>query len=122
MRTSTLFATLFLIATVIVGGALLAPAFAQLQTSPSTLSGAQWLTVAQIHDRVEAAGYREIEKIEREDRYYEVKASTADGRRVELYLDPVTAEVTSTKYKDERRDKRSMSDGERLQAVDARHS
>lgn len=122
MRTSTLLAALFLSTCVIAGGALLTPAFAQSQPSPSTLSGAQWLTVAQIHDRVEAAGYRDIEKIEREDRYYEVKASTADGRRVELYLDPVTAEVTSTKYKDERRDKRSMSDRERLATGDARPS
>lgn len=116
MRTSTLLAALMLALTVSAGSAILYPVFAQASPPSSSASNTQWLSLPQVQDRVEAAGYRNIEKIEREDNNYEVKATDADGRRVELYLDPVTGEITRTKFKDGSRDKASQidSDSKRL--------
>lgn len=53
----------------------------------------QWLTIPQVHQKLEAAGYRSIEKIERESGGYEVRATDRQGERVKLYLNPQTGEI-----------------------------
>ena len=52
-----------------------------------------WITVRQVIDKVEAAGYSDIREIERDDGMYEVKVVTQDGQRMELYLDRKTGEI-----------------------------
>lgn len=106
MRTSSIIASITLAATVLAGGALVAaPVLAQnLATNPASTASGPELSIKQIHDRVEAAGYRDIREVEREDDKYEVKATAADGRRAELYLDPVSGEITKTKFKDAKRE------------------
>ena len=65
----------------------------------------QRLSIPQIHDRVEAAGYRDIRSIELESEGYEVKAFDSAGQRVKLYLDPVTGEVLEMNKKRDKRDR-----------------
>lgn len=75
---------------------------AQAQTaSPSAVAapaatmapaGAE-LTIRDIYDRMEAAGYREIREIEWDDGRYEVKARNAQGERVKLYVNARSGEV-----------------------------
>lgn len=67
-------------------------------------TGRAWLTVAQVAERLEAAGYRNIEKIEREHGSYEARATGPDGRRVRLRLNPSTGEIEPRKTSDSRRD------------------
>lgn len=55
-------------------------------------AGAQ-LTIRDIYDRAEAAGYREIREIEWDDGRYEVKARNAQGERVKLYMNGRSGEV-----------------------------
>jgi hypothetical protein len=45
------------------------------------------MTLRQVIDRVEQAGYRDVREVEREDGGWEVYATDAHGRRVELYVD-----------------------------------
>lgn len=105
MRTSSLVASITLATTLLAGGALVAaPVLAQATTTATSAATAAELSIKQIVDRVEAAGYRDIKEVEREDDRYEVKATTADGRRAELYLDPVSGDITKTKIKDGKRD------------------
>lgn len=118
-QTITLLGTLAVSAGLIAGGVFIAPALAQTATADSsTRVQADWLTIPQLYERLEAAGYRAIDEIEREDDAYEVKATDRDGRRVEIYVDPVTGEVLKTEVKRDkgkddyrdgsRDDKRSM--------------
>jgi zona occludens toxin (predicted ATPase) len=53
------------------------------------------LTLRDIYDRVEAAGYRDIREIEWDDGRYEVKASNAQGARTKLYVNATTGAVES---------------------------
>ena len=55
--------------------------------------GAQ-LTIRDVYDRVEAAGYQRIREIEWDDGRYEVKARDAQGVRVKLYVDGDTGTIT----------------------------
>lgn len=107
MRTQTmsLLGTLAVSAGLIAGGAFLAPVLAQTTSAGTSMSTqADWLTIPQLHERLEAAGYSAIDEIEREDDSYEVKATDRDGRRVEIDVHPITGEVLKTEVK---RDKRS---------------
>ncbi|MCB1676204.1 MAG: PepSY domain-containing protein [Halioglobus sp.] len=59
----------------------------------STISSENWLTIADVYDKLVAAGYSDITQIERDDGRYEVKATAPNGGRVEIDVDPVTAKV-----------------------------
>ena len=103
MRTNTLIATLALGAGLLGGGALLVPAFA-LDKSPAATqttapAEAGTLSLQQVQARLEADGYRDFEKIERERNKYEVKATDAQGQRVELDLDLMTGDILKTEIK-----------------------
>jgi hypothetical protein len=66
-------------------------AFASDGEAHSTLPRSQWLTTAQITEKLAAQGY-DVRKIKVEKGAYEVYAIDKDGRRVETYVDPVTGE------------------------------
>lgn len=66
---------------------------------------AKWLSIPEVHARLESAGYRSIEKIERESGSYEVKATDQVGRRIKLYVHPQTGEVIDQRQRDVKRDK-----------------
>lgn len=100
MRTSHLFSAMALAATLT---AATASAFAQTATTDAG-AGSQRLSIPQIHDKLEAAGYRDIRSIELESEGYEVKAIDSAGQRVKLYLDPVTGEVLEMNKKRDKRD------------------
>lgn len=57
------------------------------------------LSIRDIYDRLEAAGYRDILEIEWDDGRYEAKAFDAEGRRVKLYVDGVHGDVLRVKRK-----------------------
>lgn len=119
MRATTLFSTLALGAALVAGGAILAPVvLAQMggDTQPAA-SRQQWLSLSEIQQRLEAAGYRDIDKIEREDDYYEVKGTDPNGRRVELKLDPVSGEVTKTEAKNGQRERSDWLTPAQLQVI-----
>ncbi len=110
MRTRIILPALTLTAAVLTGGAMLVPALAQpaaTQPQAPAATTVNALPLSQVLSRLEAAGYTAIDEIERERDAVEVKATDAQGRRVELKLDPVTAEVLKTKLKSERQRTRS---------------
>jgi hypothetical protein len=114
-RTTTLLGTLAVSAGLIAGGAFLAPVLAQTNADTTMSSQADWLTIPQLYERLEAAGYTAIDEIEREDDGYEVKATDRDGRRVEIDVHPITGEVLKTEVKRDKRsgDRSDMSDDTR---------
>lgn len=73
-------------------------------------AGSQWLSIPQVVDKIEAAGYRNIEKIERERGSYEAKATDRNGQRVKLYLHPQTGEIMERQGRDARRDRYGRND------------
>lgn len=119
MRATTLFSTLALTAALVAGGAILTPVvFAQMggDAQPAA-SRQQWLSLSEIQQRLEAAGYRDIDKVEREDNYYEVKGTDPDGRRVEVKVDPVSGEVTKTEFKNGQRDRSDWLTPAQIQVI-----
>lgn len=79
---------------------LTAPARAQAPSGAAAVATAPApLPLSQVLARLEAAGYTDVQEIERKRRHVEVKATDAQGRRVELRLDPATAQVLDTELK-----------------------
>lgn len=75
-----------------------APA-APAATTPAP--AAPMLTIRQVYDKMEAAGYRNISEIERSRKHgYEVKAYDPQGQRVKLYVDPQSGAVTRSRFDD----------------------
>lgn len=72
---------------------------------------AQWLSIAQVHDKLVAAGYRDVEKIERKEGRYKVKATNRDGQRVKLYLHAQTGAVLDMTRRNAQHDSRTRRDG-----------
>ena len=84
-----------------MGAALtLGMAQAQAQTQTPPPANAPQLTVRDIYDRVEAAGYRNIREIEHEHGRYEVKAQNAQGAHVKLYVNATSGAVERTRTRD----------------------
>jgi len=97
------------IVSAIAFGAFIAPSFAQ-DNRPAGSSQSQWLSIPQIHAKLESAGYHNVEKIERERGSYEVRATNHDGRRVKLYLNPQTGETIDQQRRETMRNKYGRSD------------
>jgi len=79
------------------------PAFSDDKRPPAAAAAPadrQWLSIPQIVDKLEADGYRNIEKIEREHGNYEVRATTRDGKRSKLYVHPQTGEVMNHRQRE----------------------
>ena len=78
-----------------------APAAPAATTPAATTPAAPMLTIRQVYDKMEAAGYRNISEIERSRKHgYEVKAYDPQGQRVKLYVDPQSGAVTRSRFDD----------------------
>lgn len=78
-----------------------APAAPAATAPAATASAAPMLTIRQVYDKMEAAGYRNISEIERSRKHgYEVKAYDPQGQRVKLYVDPQSGAVTRSRFDD----------------------
>lgn len=88
----------------IAAGAALAAGIAQAQSptpaAAPTATAAPQLTIRDIYDRMEAAGYRDMREIEFSKGRYEVKARNAQGERVKLYVNASTGAVERTRAGD----------------------
>ncbi|MDQ1316191.1 MAG: hypothetical protein QG662_2300 [Pseudomonadota bacterium] len=118
MRTTTILSAFALGAGLVAGGVALSPAFAD-DDRPARTSERQWLSIPQIHDKLVAAGYRNIEKIEREDGAYEARATHRNGERVKLYLNPQTGDILDRRLGKSSRDgsdSRGYTQGQRNSA------
>jgi len=71
-----------------------APAASAAAVSPQAR-----LTLRDIYDRMEAAGYRDIREIEWDHGRYEVKADNARGERLKLYVNATTGTVEKTRVR-----------------------
>lgn len=87
-----LFKTVF--ASIALGIVLLMPALADDKPNDAA-SERQWLSIAQVAAKLEAAGYRQIEKIEREGGGYEARATNQASERIKLYINPQTGALMS---------------------------
>ena len=77
------------------------PAPAAPATTAPAATAAPMLTIRQVYDKMEAAGYRNISEIERSRKHgYEVKAYDPQGQRVKLYVDPQSGAVTRSRFDD----------------------
>jgi len=101
MKRSTMISSLLLGASLAVGGFMLAPSFADDKRTATT-DERQWLPIQNVIDKLEAAGYRDIEKIEREHGRYKVRATNRNGERSKLYVSPQTGEITDRGSHDKR--------------------
>jgi citrate lyase beta subunit len=78
-----------------------APAAPAATAPAATAPAAPMLTIRQVYDKMEAAGYRNISEIERSRKHgYEVKAYDPQGQRVKLYVDPQSGAVTRSRFDD----------------------
>jgi hypothetical protein len=102
MRNPKIILSLVLGAGLLAGGITLAPSLAEESRTAST-AARQWLSIGQVHQKLEAAGFRNVEKIEREHGVYEARATDRNGARVKLYINPQTGEVTDRTDRSERR-------------------
>ena len=80
------------------------------RTATNTADKLGWLSIPELHTKLESAGYRNIEKIERESGSYEVKATDRNGQRMKLYVHPQTGEILSQRGRDSKRDKYGNGD------------
>ena len=107
---SRVFSSLAIGAVLVAGSVMFAPSFAgESRDARATLSDPQWLSIGQVHDRILTAGYRNVEKIERERGMYEARATDRSGVRVKIYINPQTGEVTGTGQRQESRKHDSAS-------------
>ena len=93
-----------IITSLIAAGFLATTPYAQ-DTRAGTADKTRWLSIPEVHARLESAGYRNIEKIERESGRYEIKAIDRNGQRIKLYVHPQTGEVMSRRDRDAKHDK-----------------
>ncbi|NMK49881.1 PepSY domain-containing protein [Achromobacter sp. Bel] len=85
----------------VAGTAAHAQAAAPATTPAAVAPAAPMLTIRQVYDKMEAAGYRNISEIERSSKHgYEVKAYDPQGQRVKLYVDPQSGAVTRSRFDD----------------------
>jgi hypothetical protein len=102
--------SLVLGAGLLAGGFALAPSFAG-ESRAAPAAERQWLSIGQVHQKLEAAGFRNVEKIEREHGVYEARATDANGARVKLTINPQTGDVTERNERRKRDREGATSDG-----------
>lgn len=91
-RTALTLSTLAVVGTLLTAMAVTLPARASDHKTVAT-TDQPWLPIPQIYAKLEAAGYRNIEKIEREHGAYEVRATDRQGARVRLDVHPQTGAI-----------------------------
>ena len=97
MRTTYLITATALAASLAAGGFVLAPAFGQDARADARAEANARLSIAQVHERLSALGYKDIDEIERDRGVYEVEAANSAGERVKLYVDAGRGEILRTK-------------------------
>lgn len=110
MKLSTIVSSIALGGALAAGGVMLAPTLAG-ESRAAQAGERQWLSIPQVHQKLEAAGYRNIEKIERERGGYEARATDGKGERVKLYVNPQSGDVMEQRSDGKHR----RADGERRQ-------
>jgi hypothetical protein len=105
MRKSKIVLSLALVAALIAGGVALVPTLAAERGAASGDGPAAWLSIGQVVGKLEAAGYRNVEKIEREHGGYEARATDRSGARVKLDINPRTGEVIEQRQDGRRHDR-----------------
>ncbi|MDP3440684.1 MAG: PepSY domain-containing protein [Azonexus sp.] len=93
MKRTTLLYSLALVSVLVATGITIAPSLAE-ESSAAQVSERQWLSIPQIHEKLVAAGYRNIEKIEREHGSYEARATDSNGQRIKLHVNPQNGEIS----------------------------
>jgi len=114
MKLSTLLTSLTL-GCAIAGATALSTSAVAAENRSGPVSERPWLSIPQIHDKLVAAGFRDVEKIERERGGYEVRATDRHGERTKLYLNPQTGEITGERNKGTQADGR---EGRRQNSAD----
>ena len=114
--------SLVLSAGLLAGGFALAPSLAG-ESGSAPAAERQWLSIGQVHQKLEAAGFRNVEKIEREHGLYEARATDRNGARVKLHINPQTGEVTERNERNEhrKRDREGASGRAGLIGASGRH-
>lgn len=95
-----------------LGGAAIAASATDAAAGAANVTAApmeNWLDIPAIYNKVSAAGYSDINEIERGRDGYKIKATSASGERVKLYVDPMSGEVLNTKAKSAKSDQRAPS-------------
>jgi hypothetical protein len=107
---------------VLVLGIAVTPLLAGDKVSLPVSGERQWLSIGQVHSKLEAAGYRHVEKIERERGRYEARAIGHNGERVKLSINPQTGEISARRshHDDQRHDTdRNASEQRRPDSADS---
>ncbi len=98
MKLSITLSSLAICSALAVGSAMPGSSFAgESRSAPA--SARLWLSIPQVHEKLEAAGYRNVEKIERERGGYEARAMDRNGGRIKLYVNPQTGEITNQRIR-----------------------
>jgi len=76
-----------------------APAFAEDDGGNCNVpSGSEWMSKSDVTAKTAEQGYN-VRRVKREDGCYEVYATNKDGKRMELYINPVSGKIVKTKIK-----------------------
>lgn len=76
------------------------PAATAPTTSPVLGTHGEWISLAQAHDKLAAAGYEGVYKVEREKYGYKAKMRDSQGRKLEIYMEPLTGQVINIRVDD----------------------
>jgi len=98
MNTSSLFALLFA-GCLMAGGIALTPAYAD-DKAADWADNNTGLSAAQVLQKLDAAGYRQVEKIKRKRDNYEVRTTGRDGERIKLYVNAQTGDILGKRDSD----------------------
>lgn len=97
MRTTHVVSAVALAVSLALGALGAAAVFAQAPQTDARVAAKVRLSIAQVHEKLVALGYKDIDEIEREREVYEVEARTSAGERVKLYVDAGSGEILRTK-------------------------
>lgn len=92
MNSTFTLSTLCLATTLLLGGTGLTPAYADDKSSDWSHANAA-LSVAQVLQKLDAAGYSHIEKIQLKRGNYEVRTTNRNGERIKLYVNAQTGSI-----------------------------
>ncbi|WP_043150429.1 MULTISPECIES: PepSY domain-containing protein [Sphingomonadaceae] len=73
--------------------ALMATTVASAAPVCTTQPQARWMSQAQMRERITRMGYQKVKLFQVSGSCYEVYARTRDGRRAEVYFNPVTGAI-----------------------------